>query len=189
VRHPGHGPTRCVCRATGGASCGRRVLTTCAPRARSPRSVRGGAPWSHPLRARWGGGAGVWGGTLHRARRPTPPRGSLGNRARPTIRGDSAADHLALACQGCHNFKYNKTSAFDPGSRQRVPLFHPRQQHWHDHFAWNHDWTLLIGFTPTGRATVEELHLNRPGVLNLRHLLLLIGRHPPQFHDTILPAR
>ena len=75
-----------------------------------------------------------------------------------------------------------KISAFDPGSRQMVPLFHPRHQPWHEHFAWNHDCTLIIGLTPTGRATVEELHLNRPGVLNLRHLLLLISRHPPQRH-------
>ena len=96
--------------------------------------------------------------------------------------GDSAADNLALACQGCNNFTYNTTSAFDPGSRQMVLLFHPRQQQWHEHFAWNHDCTLIIGLTPTGRATVEELHLNRPGVLNLRHLLLLVGRHPPQLH-------
>jgi HNH endonuclease len=96
--------------------------------------------------------------------------------------GDSAADNLALACQGCNNCKYNKTLAFDPGSRQMVPLFHPRHQRWHEHFAWNHDCTLIIGLTPTDRATVEGLHLNRPGVLNLRHLLLLIGRHPPQLH-------
>lgn len=96
--------------------------------------------------------------------------------------GDNAADNLALACQGCNNFKYNKTSACDPASRQMVPLFHPRQQQWHEHFAWNHDCTLLIGLTPTGRATVEELRLNRPGVVNLRRLLLFIGRHPPQLY-------
>lgn len=93
--------------------------------------------------------------------------------------GDSTADNLALACQGCNNFKYNKTAVSDPVSRQLVPLFHPRRHHWHEHFAWNHDCTLIIGLTPTGRATVEELCLNRAGVINLRRLLLLIGKHPP----------
>jgi hypothetical protein len=33
--------------------------------------------------------------------------------------------------------------------------------------------------TPTGRATIETLFLNREGVVNLRQLLYPIGKHPP----------
>lgn len=97
--------------------------------------------------------------------------------------GDATADNLALACQGCNNFKYNKTTARDPVSGQVVPLFHPRRDHWYEHFVWNHDCTLIIGLTPIGRATITALHMNREGVINLRRLLLLTGKHPPTLHS------
>ena len=97
--------------------------------------------------------------------------------------GKTTADNLALACQGCNNFKYNKTTARDPVSGQVGPLFHPRRDNWHEHFVWNYDCTLIIGLTPIGRATIAALHLNRQGVINLRRLLLLTGKHPPQLHS------
>ena len=93
--------------------------------------------------------------------------------------GTSKPDNLAMACQGCNNHKYNKTHAVDPVSAEEVPLFHPRQQRWRDHFAWNDDCTLIIGLTPTGRATVAALHLNRDGLVNLRGVLYRAGEHPP----------
>jgi hypothetical protein len=46
-------------------------------------------------------------------------------------------------------------------------------------FAWNADFTLIIGLTPTGRATVETLQLNREGLVNLRRVLCAMGEHPP----------
>ncbi len=60
---------------------------------------------------------------------------------------------------------------------QREPLFHPRQQFWHEHFSWSRDKSEVIGKTPCGRATVEALHLNRAGVVNLRRLLFMAGVH------------
>lgn len=38
-----------------------------------------------------------------------------------------------------------------------MSLYHPRLQQWGEYFAWNDDFTLVIGLTPTGRATVEAL--------------------------------
>jgi len=93
--------------------------------------------------------------------------------------GKNPLDNLALACQGCNNHKYTKTEAYDPVSDNIVPLYHPRQQRWHDHFAWNDDFTLIIGLTPVGRATIKALHLNRKELVNLRHLLYAMGEHPP----------
>ncbi|MDQ3257715.1 MAG: HNH endonuclease [Acidobacteriota bacterium] len=93
--------------------------------------------------------------------------------------GGSAEDNLALACQGCNGSKYDKTRAIDPTTGQTVPLYHPRKDDWHEHFTWNSDCTLLIGLTPTGRITVEELELNREGVINLRQVMSLAGKHPP----------
>jgi hypothetical protein len=43
-----------------------------------------------------------------------------------------------------------------------VPLFHPRQHSWDEHFAWNVEGIEIIGLTPTGRATVVALNMNDP---------------------------
>ncbi len=93
--------------------------------------------------------------------------------------GKTALENLALACQGCNNHKYNKTSHCDPVTNEMTPLFHPRTQRWSDHFAWTDDFALVIGLTSVGRATVEALRLNRPEVVNLRRVLFQAGEHPP----------
>jgi len=48
-----------------------------------------------------------------------------------------------------------------------------------DHFCWDTSLLEIVGLTPTGRATVEALKLNRKEVCNLRAILFLIGEHPP----------
>ena len=93
--------------------------------------------------------------------------------------GGSDLDNLALACQGCNSYKYTSVDAVDPASGLRVPLFHPRRDEWRRHFRWSDDDSLVIGVTPTGRATVAKLRLNRAGVVNLRTVLRGIDEHPP----------
>lgn len=94
--------------------------------------------------------------------------------------GKTTLDNLALSCQGCNNSKYTKTEGLDPTTREKVRLFHPRQQIWQEHFAWSNDYTKIVGLTPTVRATVDELNLNRSGVVNLRRVLYASGEHPPK---------
>jgi hypothetical protein len=93
--------------------------------------------------------------------------------------GATSLRNLAWACQGCNNHKYNRRSARDPVTGEAMPLFHPRTQRWAEHFAWNEDGTLIFGLSPSGRATVEALHLNREGLINLRRILFAAGEHPP----------
>src|SRR5262245_34421509 len=93
--------------------------------------------------------------------------------------GTTTAENLAWACQGCNNHKYTKTTGRDPISGGTVPLFHPRRDRWADHFAWSADRTRIVGLTPTGRATVDALQLNREGLVNLRRILFAAGEHPP----------
>lgn len=93
--------------------------------------------------------------------------------------GGNEPDNLALACQGCNAHKYTKTEGLDTLTRTPAPLFHPRQQNWEDHFAWNETFTYIIGLTPTGRATVMALKMNRKQLVNLRRALFAIGEHPP----------
>jgi hypothetical protein len=85
--------------------------------------------------------------------------------------GGNEPTNLALSCQGCNNLKYISTEAPDPITGILAPLFHPRRHRWSEHFAWSEDFTLMVGRTPTGRATIERLQLNREGA---------ISRHPPE---------
>lgn len=94
--------------------------------------------------------------------------------------GDSHTDNLAHSCHGCNCLKSDKVSAIDPVSDLEVPLFHPRRDEWSDHFVWDASGLLIIGTTPTGRATVDLLKLDRPELINLRSLLVMVGKHPPK---------
>lgn len=93
--------------------------------------------------------------------------------------GKNTLDNIAFACQGCNNYKYDKIEATDPVSKESVPIYNPRRQRWVEHFGWNDNFTLIIGVTPTGRATVEALKLNRECLVNLRRVLYEFGEHPP----------
>ncbi len=87
--------------------------------------------------------------------------------------------NLALSCQACNNHKFTVTGAVDPGSGQVVPLYHPRRDKWAEHFRWSADFLTILGQTPTGRATVSRLQVNRASVVNLRRVLRRDGKHPP----------
>ena len=92
--------------------------------------------------------------------------------------GATVLDNLCLACPACNRHKAARQSAPDPETGQSVPLYHPRQQEWSVHFAWSEDATQIMGLTPTGRATVEALQMNRPRMVRLRNLWMKMGRRP-----------
>jgi hypothetical protein len=94
--------------------------------------------------------------------------------------GSDQLSNLALSCQGCNNAKFTAIDAIDPSTGQRASLFHPRNDRWSEHFAWSHDFLLILGLTPTGRATIDRLQLNRDGVVKLRRILRNAGEHPPR---------
>ncbi len=94
--------------------------------------------------------------------------------------GDTLLDNLALACPGCNAYKHAKINAFDPVDGIIVSLYNPREQKWQDHFAWNEDFTRIVGLTARGRATVSALQMNRPGLVNIRQALFAVGLHPPE---------
>ncbi len=96
---------------------------------------------------------------------------------RPVKSGGPTESHnLALACVGCSLHKAAKTTALDPETGQYAPLFHPRQDHWEDHFAW--DGFILSALTSIGRATISALKLNRPLLVAIREEEAYWGRHP-----------
>jgi hypothetical protein len=80
--------------------------------------------------------------------------------------GRTTAANLALACVSCSLRKEARRSAIEPNTNRRVALFHPRRQRWRDHFRW--EGFRIVGLTPTGRATVAALQMNRPLILAIR---------------------
>lgn len=94
--------------------------------------------------------------------------------------GVTERENLWLACRPCNEFKGAKTHATDPESDETVPLFNPRQQDWHEHFASSSDGTRILGLTPVGRATVVALKLNRPMLVRARRRWVAAGWHPPE---------
>lgn len=92
--------------------------------------------------------------------------------------GMTELENLAFACQQCNNHKYNLTEAIDSVTKTLFPLFNPRRDEWSQHFAWDYQYLRIVGLSGTGRATVEQLKLNRSNLINLRHLLSSNGLHP-----------
>ncbi len=94
--------------------------------------------------------------------------------------GSSGLENLAYACDACNGHKYQKMTAVDPQTGLESALFHPRKDMWTEHFKWSEDTLYIEGLTAAGRATVDELHMNREALINLRFMLLKFKKHPPE---------
>ena len=73
--------------------------------------------------------------------------------------------------------------ARDPLTGEWVALFNPRRQRWRTHFVWIEDGARIMGLTPTARATVVALHLNRALLVGARQAWVQAGWHPPADKD------
>ena len=91
--------------------------------------------------------------------------------------GPTELANLALACVTCSLRKAARTAANDPRTGNAVRLFSPRSDLWTDHFAFTTTWRLRLR-TPTGRATIEALGMNRPAIVLIRRELVLLNRFP-----------
>jgi 5-methylcytosine-specific restriction endonuclease McrA len=69
--------------------------------------------------------------------------------------GTNDLGNIAFSCSGCNGRKGIKRTASDPITWVEVPLYHPRNDNWEDHFQWTDDFLRLVGISPTGRATIE----------------------------------
>lgn len=78
-------------------------------------------------------------------------------------------DNLCLSCPQCNLYKGTNLSSIDRLSGEIVPLFHPREDAWDEHFSFRDH--VVIGLTPTGRATVRLLSMNTSHRVDLRATL------------------
>ena len=93
--------------------------------------------------------------------------------------GTDEEDNLCLACELCNQHKWTKTDGYDRGTGMRFPLYNPRQDLWEEHFVWSPDGTQIIGLTPYGRVTIQELNLNSKLAVTVRRNWVKAGLHPP----------
>ncbi len=89
--------------------------------------------------------------------------------------GLTTRENMWLAFRACNEYKNDRTHAIDPNSGQPVPIFNPRFQRWNDHFQLNSDSTIILGLTPTGRATIAALQLNRMMLVRARLRWTIVG--------------
>ena len=72
--------------------------------------------------------------------------------------GDSGLENLALSCHQCNLHKGPNLAGLDPDSGQIIPLFHPRQQNWQEHFRYQGP--RIEGITIIGKTTAFVLNMN-----------------------------
>ena len=70
--------------------------------------------------------------------------------------GGEGLDNLCLACQWCNFFKGPNLGTLVNGVL--IPLFHPRQNLWTDHFELRGN--TILGRTAIGQGTVALLNMN-----------------------------
>lgn len=87
--------------------------------------------------------------------------------------GPTEADNLALSCTLCNKHKGSDLASLDPETGDLIPLFHPRNDRWSDHFQL--DGARFEPLTARGRVTIKLLRLNHPDRLTERALLLEAG--------------
>lgn len=93
--------------------------------------------------------------------------------------GPTVPYNLCAICISCNSYKNALWEAFDPTSGQKVALFHPLQQSWTEHFAWDESKARILGLTPCGRATINTLQMNNPIIVRARKRWVAAGWHPP----------
>lgn len=83
--------------------------------------------------------------------------------------GPTVESNLAWSCFYCNTYKGPNLSGWDAEEDAVVRLYHPRKDHWSDHFHWNGP--VLEGKTRIGIATVMVLRINHPDAVAVRHQL------------------
>ena len=92
--------------------------------------------------------------------------------------GTDDRSNLALACPACNVYKSNWTVGTDIETHADAPLYHPRRDHWPDHFRVNPAGAMIEALTAVGRVTVVRLQINHPVQLEARLLWVQLGLFP-----------
>jgi hypothetical protein len=95
--------------------------------------------------------------------------------------GRTESENLALSCTLCNKYKGSDLASIDPDTEKIVPLYHPRQNYWDEHFRLSRaEFIALTAIlrwrgSANGRVTIRLLQLNRLDRIEERQLLLDAG--------------
>jgi hypothetical protein len=93
--------------------------------------------------------------------------------------GSDEEINLALACRSCNLCKGSRISGIvDPNANTKASFFHPRKDQWENHFQFDPASGMIIGITPIGKVTVENLQMNRTTQLDARKLWIRLDLFP-----------
>jgi hypothetical protein len=90
--------------------------------------------------------------------------------------GKTSFQNCAVACLRCNAHKGPNIAGVDSNTGRIVRLFNPRRDRWSSHFRWRGP--LLVGLTPSARATIAVLRINHPRVVDVRMALMAEGAYP-----------
>lgn len=91
--------------------------------------------------------------------------------------GASNLENFALACPACNLHKADRLELPDLAGGGHVPVFHPRNDRWVDHFKFRG--YRVLGLTAVGRATVEALRMNDARRVRIRRAEKVFDLFPP----------
>jgi len=74
--------------------------------------------------------------------------------------GATELENLVYACFRCNRFKGPNIATVDPQAGVLVPLYHPRSDHWHDHFNFIPAPALIEPLTAIDRGAASLLRFN-----------------------------
>lgn len=87
--------------------------------------------------------------------------------------GRTESENLALSCNLWNKYKGSDLASVDPETEKIVPLYHPRQNLWREHFRLSGG--EFMPLSPVGRVTIRLLQLNRRDRVEERQLLIQAG--------------
>jgi hypothetical protein len=86
--------------------------------------------------------------------------------------------NLALACSSCNLRNGIRISGVASDSKTEVSFFHPRKDHWSEHFQVDVESGRIVGITPIGEVTIEYLEMNSPAQVAARQLWIRLNLFP-----------
>lgn len=92
--------------------------------------------------------------------------------------GTDQPDNFALSRNACNRYKSDFTTGIDPETGQEVGLFRPRNEIWSEHFQATIETAEIVRISPTRRATVARLQMNRPHQIIARRRWILLKLFP-----------
>lgn len=84
--------------------------------------------------------------------------------------GETTVENLALSCATCNQHKGSDIASVDPETGEIVPLYHPRNQAWSQHFKVIN--AQIMPLTANARVTIRLLRFNDPERIAERALFL-----------------